>query len=249
MHFERIADKKRTQFIADSISKCVPRGSCVLDVGCGNGVISKAIAALGYRVTAIDVSEKTIEAARIANAHPLLEYKVMNAAELRNEPQRFSAIICSEVLEHLGHPEALLHSIREMLDDDGILLVTVPNGNGPREMFVTRPVQFLQQKNNILTRSVRMLKAALGYTGKTAQSSADDLLHLQFFSLRALHRLAAHTGFHIDKISPSNFIEQVFPYSILSRKSSTLQHLDCKLAEYLPLSFTSGFMSMWKKAI
>jgi bifunctional DNase/RNase len=87
----------------------------------------------------------------------------------------------------------------------------------------------------------------MGYTRSTVQSSAEDLSHIQFFTLKSLAKLAASTNFKIETVAASNFIEQVFPFSLLFRKSKSLQKWDCRVADALPLSFTSGFMSFWKK--
>ena len=247
MRFDRIADKKRVDFITNEIIKSVSPGSLILDIGCGNGIISKAIAEAGFQVIAIDSSDKTIETAQRENSHPNIQYKIVRAGELRAEPSKYSAIICSEVLEHLHEPASLLQIIHKSLKDDGILVVTVPNGLGPREVFVTRPVQYLQKRNNFLSRGLSAVKRRLGYTGTTVQSSADDLTHIQFFTVGSFHKLARQTGFYIEVIRESNFVEQVFPYSLLTKKILALQRLDCAIAERLPLQFTSGFMSVWKK--
>jgi 2-polyprenyl-3-methyl-5-hydroxy-6-metoxy-1,4-benzoquinol methylase len=247
MQFVRIADKKRVDFICREILQHVPRGSQVLDVGCGNGIISKAVAELGYEVDAIDASEKTICTARLVNPHPHLTYKIVPAGELQAQPGKYSAIICSEVLEHLFQPEQLLRILSVSLTSDGIMLVTVPNGRGPREMLVTKPVQYLQQSDNLLWRMVVQAKKVMGYSGRTIQSSAEDLFHIQFFTISKLKKLASQHGFRIVRIKPSNFVEQVFPFSLFARKSTMLQKLDCRVAEALPLHLTSGFMMVWKK--
>lgn len=246
MDFDRIADKKRTDFIVRSVrADCAP-GADVLDIGCGNGIISRALAENGFRVTAIDNSEKTIAAAITNNSHPNLTYKVIADTDLQPDLGAYDAVICSEVLEHLHHPENLLLTINSLLKDKGILVVTVPNGRGPRELFVTRPVQAIES-GRITGRLLRAVKRSMGYTGTTVQSSADDLRHVQFFTLGKLKRLASFSGFRIEKTVASNFIEQVFPFSLLYRKSRALQRFDCRLADKLPLAFTSGFMSIWKK--
>jgi 2-polyprenyl-3-methyl-5-hydroxy-6-metoxy-1,4-benzoquinol methylase len=246
MEFSRIADKKRLEFIVDAINKNIPPGEHVLDVGCGNGIISRAVAVLGYEVTAIDTSEKTIRQASSGNLANV-NFVVVPAGEFTPEHGKYSAIICSEVLEHLGDPSALLEALNKSLKDNGILLVTVPNGRGPRELFVTRPVQYLQKKNNIFWRVLKGFKKLLGYRGTTVQSSADDLTHLQFFTRSSLSRLAVSNGFEITVIKKTNFIEQVFPFSLLTKHVAALQKLDCNLAEVLPLGFTSGYMMVWKK--
>ena len=53
MEFERIADQKRLNFIIDTLEKNLPENSVVLDVGCGNGVISRALGKKGYNVFGI----------------------------------------------------------------------------------------------------------------------------------------------------------------------------------------------------
>lgn len=247
MQFTRIADKKRVEFIKSSLNKHIPAAASVLDIGCGNGIISKELALLGYHVTAIDVSERTIALAQSVNHHPNIHFQVVRAGELQPEPDKYDAIICSEVLEHMHDPSTLLAVIHTSLKREGTLIVTVPNGRGPREFLVTKPVQYLQSKNNILTRLLTGVKRMLGYEGVTVQSSAEDLRHVQFFTARSLLALANANGFDIATFRKTNFIEQVFPFSLLTKRSVALQKLDCQLAELLPLAFTSGFMTIWKK--
>jgi 2-polyprenyl-3-methyl-5-hydroxy-6-metoxy-1,4-benzoquinol methylase len=247
MEFSRIADKKRLQFIIDAISKNVPAGEEVLDIGCGNGIITIAVGKSGFNVTGIDSSRKTIEAARSSNYPSNVKFMVVAAGEFAVQPGKFAAIVCSEVLEHLEDPGDLLRILHASLNKNGILIITVPNGKGPRELLVTRPVQYLQRKNNIIWKFVSILKMSLGYKGTTVQSSADDLTHIQFFTRPSLERLAKSHGFEITTFKKSNFIEQVFPFSLFFKRSSTLQKLDCKLADWLPPGLTSGFMMVWRK--
>jgi len=247
MEFIRIADRKRTDFIAATITSAIPPGAEVLDIGCGNGLISRAIGQLGYQVRAIDVSDETIRTARLHNSLPNIVFETVAAGEWKPEPDRYHAVVCSEVLEHLHRPAELLHTIHASLKDEGVLIVTVPNGQGPRELLVTRPVQWLNRRGGRTGRLLDRLKRSIGYSGTTIQSSAADLQHIQFFTVRSLRALAGAGGFDIERIESANFIEQVFPFSLLSRRSATVQRLDCKLASMLPLSFTSGFMSVWRK--
>lgn len=247
MEFSRIADKKRLQFILDAITANIPANEEVLDVGCGNGIITAAIGKAGFVVTGIDSSEKTIAAAKTSNNLPNVKFIVVAAGELAMQPGKFAAIICSEVLEHLHDPSSLLDILRTSLKDNGILIVTVPNGRGPREIFVTKPVQYLQKKNNVAWTCVRAFKHLLGYKGVTVQSSAEDLTHVQFFTPSKLRQLASANGFRIAVIEKTNFIEQVFPFSLIMKRSQALQKLDCKIADRLPLRYTSGFMMVWRK--
>jgi SAM-dependent methyltransferase len=249
MEFERIADIKRLDFIINTLKAQLPEGAEVLDVGCGNGVISRSLGARGFVVKGVDVSEKAIEKARALNTFPNVRFDVVSAEQLVADGQRFHAVICSEVLEHLNDPGKLLTVLHQILHDTGVLIVTVPNGKGPRELFVTRPVIALQKKNNWAWRMVSGIKRAFGYKGTTVQSDADDLTHIQFFTRNSLGKLATENAFRIVRFGKTNFVEDVFPFSLLAKRIKVLQKWDCALAEVLPYGVTGGFVTVWEKAV
>ena len=118
---------------------------------------------------------------------------------------------------------------------------------GPREVFVTKPIIALQQKNNFAWKFISKIKSFLGYKGTTVQSDASDLTHIQFFTRKSLAALAQKTNFTITKFGKTNFIEDVFPFSLLSKRIKVLQKMDCALAEYLPYGCTGGFVTVWQK--
>jgi 2-polyprenyl-3-methyl-5-hydroxy-6-metoxy-1,4-benzoquinol methylase len=227
----------------------LPPNATVLDVGCGNGIITRSIGEVGYTVYGIDVSEKAIAKAKELNKFPNVSFDVISAEQLVAEGKKYNAIICSEVLEHLNRPEDLLITLYQSLTDTGVLIVTVPNGMGPRELFVTKPVIWLQKKDNFIWHGLLKLKKLLGYKGTTVQSDASDLTHIQFFTRRKLKSLAKLNNFRITRFGKTNFIEDVFPFSILSKRLLFLQKMDCAIAEILPYGFTGGFVTVWQKNI
>ena len=247
MEFERIADIKRLQFIIETLKNKLPENAVVLDVGCGNGVISRSLGFYGFNVYGIDVSKKAIEKAKQLNSLTNVKFDLLSAEQLVAEGKKYNAVICSEVLEHLFEPEKLLNVLYQSLSDDGILIVTVPNGKGPREVFVTKPIIALQKKNNGIWQTIIKLKSLLGYKGTTIQSDASDLTHIQFFTKKTLDKLAADNDFKIVKFGKTNFIEDVFPFSLITKKISFLQKMDCAIAEFLPYSCTGGFVTVWQK--
>lgn len=245
--YERVADQKRLQFITDVVADRINNGGKILDVGCGNGIISIHLGKQGFNVTGIDVSEKTIETARNNNPFPNVRFRVQSAEELEASGELFDVIVCSEVLEHLHDPGALLSVLNASLKEDGILVVTVPNGKGPREALVTKPILRMQKNDGFLWKMVSKIKKTLGYSGTTVQSQADNLDHVQFFTRKDLRKLSAKHNFKIVKFAKSNFIEDVFPFSFFAKRIKFLQRLDCKIADILPYAFTGGFFSVWKK--
>ena len=243
--YDRIADRKRVDFIANVLKTSLPPHPRILDVGCGNGVISRHLGRLGFEVLGIDVSDKTIETAKSLTTAPNVQFMKKSAEELVASGEKYEAVICSEVLEHLNDPGALLRVLHQTLADNGKLIVTVPNGKGPRESFVTKPILNLRRKNNWAWRLIARLKKSLGYSGTTVQSAADNLDHIQFFSKSDLEELSRQHGFKITGFGKANFVEDVFPFSFFAKRITFLQKLDCKIADALPYRFTGGFFSVW----
>ena len=247
MEYNRIADIKRLQFIVSTLKKHIRPGATVLDVGCGNGIISRGIGREGFNVFGIDISDKAIEKARSLTNMPNVRFEQISAEQLVADGKRYDAVICSEVLEHLNQPEKLLQVLYQSLTDNGILIVTVPNGKGPRETLVTKPVIRMQRNNSLMWRLLPKIKKALGYTGTTVQSDADDLTHVQFFTKRSLENLAEANRFRIVRFGVTNFIDDVFPFSLLTKRLRFLQKADAALADRLPHSFAGSFVTVWQK--
>jgi len=248
MEYNKVTDIKRLNFIIKALRENISADAQVLDVGCGNGIISRSLGSHGFRVKGIDVSDKAIEKAKALNTLPNVEFEVLSAEKLVADGQKYHAVICSEVLEHLNEPEKLLTTLQQLLHESGILIVTVPNGQGPRELLVTRPMISLQKKQNFLWKFVLGVKKLFGYKGTTIQSDAADLTHIQFFTKKSLNELAAKNKFTISQFGKTNFVEDVFPFSLLSKRMKFLQRFDCAVAEILPSNFTGGFLTVWKKA-
>ena len=125
--------------------------------------------------------------------------------------------------------------------------MTVPNGKGPREVLVTKPVIKMERSKNFMWKVMTRSKRMLGYSGTTIQSDADDLTHVQFFSKKALYQLASENHFQIVSFNVTNFIDDVFPFSLLTRRSKTLQKLDASIASRLPHEMAGSFVTVWRK--
>ena len=134
-----------------------------------------------------------------------------------------------------------------MMHKDSILILTVPNGKGPRETLVTRPIQKMQKKNSLTWKLVSKFKSSLGYKGITIQSSNHSLEHVQFFSLKQIRSMADECGLEVTKIRAANFVESVFPFSLITRIFRPMQKFDCFVADLLPVTWSSGFYLNLKK--
>lgn len=106
----------------DWASRQLPPASHVLDLGCGIGYGSLVLAEAGHRVMAVDIDRETIEYAKASFPHPNIEYLAGDANSLA--PERFDAIVCFEVIEHLAMPYRMLRSLASRTP---LLLASVPN--------------------------------------------------------------------------------------------------------------------------
>jgi ubiquinone biosynthesis O-methyltransferase len=153
--YSDIEDIKRLDFIVNSIKAMNNPEARILDIGCGNGNISLALGSLGYNVTGVDIDQMSIDTASGRNKYSNVKFEVLDANSfVMNDA--FDAVVCSEVLEHLSKPYELLESIYRILKPGGVFVATVPNGYGPREMLITRPMQW--QVNIILIKGLLHLK-------------------------------------------------------------------------------------------
>jgi len=245
--YNKAEDIKRLRFISENILT-LPKGSTILDIGCGNGNISFQLARMGYVVTGIDASYSAVEKANILyGGTPGLNFTVKSAEQLvEDKHDLFDAIVCSEVIEHLQDPLILVGSFKSLVKENGLAVVTVPNGFGPREALITKPMKSINESRGLIAKIVNKIKNAMGYSGFTRQSAASNLDHIQFFSMKELSKLADAGGFSIVKKAKGDFVENVFPFSLLTRRIYFLQKFDCWMADILPLAFTSAFYTVWK---
>lgn len=101
-----------------------------LDVGCGGGLLSEALAQRGARVTAIDLAEDLV---KVAKLHGLesgvqVDYRVQSVEALAAEqPGSFDAVTCMEMLEHVPDPAAILKACATLLKPGGSLFVSTLN--------------------------------------------------------------------------------------------------------------------------
>jgi 2-polyprenyl-6-hydroxyphenyl methylase / 3-demethylubiquinone-9 3-methyltransferase len=117
----------RLGYVADRVAL---RHARVLDVGCGGGLLSEALARSGAYVTAIDLAPDLLKVAKLHRLESGLDvdYRLLAAEALAaEEPGAYDVITCMEMLEHVPDPASILQACATLLKPGGRLFVSTLN--------------------------------------------------------------------------------------------------------------------------
>jgi len=121
-------------------------GKRVLDVACGGGILSEAMASLGARVTGIDAGQAALAAAR---SHSLasnlqINYELSTAEEFSDlHPQSFDVITCLELLEHVPQPASIVEACSKLVKPGGDVFFATINRNLKSFLFAIIGAEYL----------------------------------------------------------------------------------------------------------
>jgi len=105
-------------------------GLSILDIGCGNGSLIPFLPEKAA-YTGIDTNEETINAMKLK--YPQFSFFRLNLDEepLSNfDKNRFSSIVMSAVIEHLGNPDSVVRQCKTLMSADTKLIITTPTNLG-----------------------------------------------------------------------------------------------------------------------
>lgn len=121
-------------------------GKQVLDVGCGGGILSEALAQRGARVSGIDMGEAPLAVARLHLLESKLDVhyeKAEAGAYAARFPQRFDVVTCMEMLEHVPDPAAIVAACYALLKPGGDLFVSTINRNPKSWLFAVVGAEYV----------------------------------------------------------------------------------------------------------
>ena len=119
----------RVRYFVEALRRERPGARRVLDLGCGGGLVAEALAREGFEVAGLDASLPSL---LVAREHARDEGVALacvggDGQRLPFAGGRFDAVVCTEVLEHVERPDALLREAARVLAPGGALLFSTPN--------------------------------------------------------------------------------------------------------------------------
>ena len=74
---------------------------------------------------------------------------------------KFSTIVCTDVIEHIGNMTNFLDNINLIMTSDGVLHLTTPNARSPRWFYLTYKKQFKINLDHVCWLDITTLKSLL----------------------------------------------------------------------------------------
>jgi len=117
----------RLQYVLD---RAEIKDQPVLDVGCGGGLVSEALAAAGAQVTGIDMA---VPALNVAREHAKesgfkIEYIESTAEDfVQSQREQFAAVTCMELVEHVPNPASVVKACGDLVQPGGHVFFSIVN--------------------------------------------------------------------------------------------------------------------------
>jgi 2-polyprenyl-3-methyl-5-hydroxy-6-metoxy-1,4-benzoquinol methylase len=191
--------------------KYLTSGAVVLDLGCGEGTISRCASPLVKQVVAVDISAEAVRVVREGSvSYSNMEYVVRSLEDfLSRQIQTVDVCLMFEVIEHLADVGLVLDLLRRWLDPSGVLVLITPN-------------------RNKLTARIRNLLRTVGV--EPPLHEREPGIHEYEFTPSELEILLNAHGFKVQTLSGA----VIGPELLFGARWSFLHRVNAKLGQWMP---------------
>lgn len=170
-------------------------GKTVIDVGCGGGILSEAMAQRGAKVTGIDMGEAPLSVARLHLFESNLEvdYRQVTAEQMAAEcPGQFDVVTCLEMLEHVPDPASVIRACHALVKPGGQVFFSTINRNPKAYLFAIVGAEYVLQLLPRGTHDFRKFirPSELGNWCREAGLVVGDIIGLTYNPLTRHYKLA-----------------------------------------------------------
>lgn len=109
------------------LTEVLAPGARILDIAAAQGNFSLALAELGFDVTWNDLRAELVDYVRLKQERGQIQFAAGNAFELQF-PSLFDAVLITEIIEHVAHPDEFLAKAAALVRPGGYIVMTTPNG-------------------------------------------------------------------------------------------------------------------------
>ncbi|HEC13263.1 MAG TPA: bifunctional 2-polyprenyl-6-hydroxyphenol methylase/3-demethylubiquinol 3-O-methyltransferase UbiG [Acidiferrobacteraceae bacterium] len=124
------------------------KGKTVLDVGCGGGILTEAMAQQGAQVTGIDMGEAPLGVARLHlhESGQSVNYEKCTAEDMaKRQPASFDVVTCMELLEHVPDPGSTIAACAQLVRPNGHVFFSTINRNPKSWLFAIVGAEYMLQ--------------------------------------------------------------------------------------------------------
>jgi 2-polyprenyl-6-hydroxyphenyl methylase/3-demethylubiquinone-9 3-methyltransferase len=181
-------------------------GKQVVDVGCGGGILSEAMARAGAVVLGIDLAPTVLEVAELhaLEAKVAVTYRAVAAEDLAAErPRSFDLVTCMEMLEHVPDPALTLRALGELAAPGGDVIVSTLNRTPLAFLFAIVGAEYvaraLPRGTHTYLKFIR--PSELAEWGRAAGLELRDLTGIDYNPLTRAFALSRDSNVHVNYLA------------------------------------------------
>jgi 2-polyprenyl-3-methyl-5-hydroxy-6-metoxy-1,4-benzoquinol methylase len=205
----------------------IPENRIVLDLGCSTGYLGLLLKKKGCRMFGVESNPDAAQKAR-EEYEQVYVLDLDHFQGLNGDCPLFDVMVFGDVMEHLKNPWQTLQKLRSYLNDDGMMIISLPNVANWSMRFHLLRGKFEYVRYGVL-----------------------DETHLRFFNLRSARELIEKAGFQIIDTDFTPGVDKLVPYRILIQRFlkhySWYKEFEYRLTRAWPTLFSHQMIFVAKK--